>query len=225
MKAMILAAGRGERMGKLTEEVPKPLTKIGESTLLEHNLKRVRKSGIKDVVINVSWLGDQIISYVEKLDLGLNISISNEGRNLLGTGGGIKKAISILGEDPFYLVNADLFSDFKINPLLTIDSGKLGHLILVKNPPHHSKGDFCLDRKILKPGDGKKTFTYSGISLLSPKLILNHKDNIFPLEPILEEAAVSKMLTAEVYEGTWLDVGTPERLNQAQEVLASGRIS
>ena len=193
MKAMILAAGRGERMGKLTKEVPKPLTRIGESTLLEHNLQRIRRSGIKDVVINVSWLGDQIISYVEKLDLGLNISISNEGRNLLGTGGGIKKAISILGEDPFYLVNADLFSDYEINPLLTLDSDKLGHLILVKNPPHHPSGDFCLDRKAL--------------------------------EPILEKAAESNMLTGEVYEGTWLDVGTPERLDQAQEVLASGRIS
>lgn len=225
MKAMILAAGRGERMGKLTKQVPKPLTKIGESTLLEHNLKRVRRSGIEDVVINVSWLGDQIISYVEKLDLGLNISISNEGRNLLGTGGGIKKAISVLGEDPFYLVNADLFSDYEINPLLTIDSDKLGHLILVKNPPHHPSGDFCLDRKALKPGDGKKAFTFSGISLLSPKLILNRQDKIFPLEPILEKAAESNMLTGEVYEGTWLDVGTPERLDQAQEVLASGIIS
>ena len=109
MKAMILAAGRGERMGEMTQKIPKPLTKIGHMTLLEHNLRRVKSAGIIDVVINVSWLGEQIAKYLEGIDLGLNVTILDEGDNMLGTGGGIKQALSVLGKDPFYLVNADVF--------------------------------------------------------------------------------------------------------------------
>lgn len=220
MKAMILAAGRGERMGELTQKIPKPLTQLGKSTLLEHNLQRVKRSGIKDIVINVSWLGDQIITYLDKLNLGLNITILNEGDKILGTGGGIKKAISVLGEDPFYLVNADLFTDFEINSSLEIETGKLGHLILVKNPPHHPKGDFCLEGNTLRPGDNN-TYTFSGISLLSPNLLLDCEDDVFPLEPVLKEASQNRMLTGEIYEGTWLDVGTPKRLSEAQRIIFS----
>ena len=218
---MILAAGRGERMGKLTQKTPKPLTKIGDITLLEHNLRRVKSAGINDVVINISWLGEQIKKYLNKLDLGLNITILDESDSMLGTGGGIKNALSVLGKNPFYLVNADVFSDFEIDPNAQLAPGKLGHLILVKNPEHHPKGDFEIRKGILKSDCNFKPFTFSGISLLSSDLLKDCTDSIFPLEPVLEAAAEKGFLTGEVYRGVWLDVGSPDRLKKANILVST----
>jgi MurNAc alpha-1-phosphate uridylyltransferase len=215
---MILAAGRGERMGKLTQKNPKPLTKIGNITLLEHNLKRFKNAGINDIVINVSWLGQQIINYLDKLDMGLNITILNESDNMLGTGGGIKNALNILGEDPFCLVNADVFSDFKINASKTLLPDTLGHLILVPNPPHHPKGDFCLKEEFLSSDSEKSANTFSGVSYLSPDLFANCINDVFPLEPVLQKAARDGLLTGEIHRGIWVDVGAPERLKLAKSI-------
>ena len=220
MKAMILAAGRGERMGEMTQKIPKPLTKIGHMTLLEHNLRRVKSAGIIDVVINISWLGEQIEKYLEEIDLGLNVTIFDEGDNMLGTGGGIKQALSVLGKDPFYLVNADVFSDYKINRSKSLNPGVLGHLVLVPNPPHHQSGDFCLEGTYLNGGKDQHSNTFSGISLLSPDLLSECVDEIFPLEPILGKAAEKGLLTGEIHKGIWLDVGTPERLVEAERIIS-----
>jgi len=220
VKAMILAAGHGERMGEVTQKIPKPLTKVGHMTLLEHNLRRVKSAGIIDVVINVSWLGEKIEKYLDEIDLGLNVTILDEGDNMLGTGGGIKKALSVLGKDPFYLVNADVFSDYKINRSKSLNPGVLGHLVLVPNPPHHQSGDFCLEGAYLNGGKDQHSNTFSGISLLSPDLLSECVGEIFPLEPILDKAAEKGLLTGEIHKGIWLDVGTPERLVEAERIIS-----
>ena len=143
MKAMILAAGRGKRMGDLTNVTPKPLTKISNTTLIEHNILRIKQSGIKDIIINVSWLGEKIISYLgDGNSYGVNLIFSNEGDNMLGTGGGILNAIDLLGDSPFWLVNADLYSNFCIDPDKRLKKTDLAHLVLVNNPEHHKQGDF-----------------------------------------------------------------------------------
>jgi len=217
---MILAAGHGERMGAVTQKIPKPLTKVGHMTLLEHNLRRVKSAGIIDVVINVSWLGEKIAKYLEEIDLGLNVTILDEGDNMLGTGGGIKQALSVLGKDPFYLVNADVFSDYKINRSKSLNPGVLGHLVLVPNPPHHQSGDFCLEGAYLNGGKDQHSNTFSGISLLSPDLLTECVGEIFPLEPVLDKAAEKGLLTGEIHKGIWLDVGTPERLVEAERIIS-----
>jgi len=213
---MILAAGRGERMGELTQNIPKPLINVGNTTLLEHNLCRIKDAGINDVIINISWLGKKISDHLEKLDLDLNLTILDESNKMLGTGGGIKNALPYLGSDPFYLVNVDVFSDYKIDITKRLLPNTLGHLILVPNPPHHLRGDFFLNNGFLAVGIDPRPNTFSGVSLLSPDLLNDHTDDIFPLEPVLEEAASNGLLTGEIYNGLWIDVGNPQRLKRAE---------
>ena len=209
MKAMILAAGRGKRMGELTNKIPKPLAKVNEYTLIEHNLKKLKAAGITKIVINVSWLGNMII---EKLGdgsmYGMKIEYSNEGENLLGTAGGVRNVLDFFENKKFWLINSDIFSNFKIRNL-QLKSKKLGHLILVKNPPHHLKGDFCLSN------DGnifinsvKPKYTFSGISLLSPKIFDESNKKFSALEDVLNEKAKLNQLSGELYKGFWIDVGT-----------------
>ena len=213
---MILAAGRGERMGELTQNIPKPLINVGNTTLLEHNLCRIKDAGINDVIINISWLGKKISDHLEKLDLDLNLTILDESNKMLGTGGGIKNALPYLGSDPFYLVNADVFSDYKIDITKRLLPNTLGHLILVPNPLHHLRGDFFLNNGFLAVGLDPRPNTFSGVSLLSPDLLIDHTDDIFPLEPVLEEVASNGLLTGEIYNGLWIDVGNPQRLKRAE---------
>ena len=220
---MILAAGRGERMGKLTLKTPKPLTKLGNMTLLEHNLKRIQNAEIDEVIINVSWLGDKIIKYLELLDLELSIKILNERENMLGTGGGVKNALSDLGPEPFYLINADVFSDYKIDITKRLKVNTLGHLIMVPNPAHHPEGDFNISEGLLMDSKGKCSHTFSGISLLSPELLGSCRDDVFALEAVLLKAARSRLLTGEEYNGLWIDVGAPERLRAAEQIVKQKR--
>jgi len=216
MKAMILAAGRGSRMGSLTENIPKPLTKIGDLTLIEHNILRLKKSGITNICINISYLGDQIKEYLKTgKDLGVNITYMDEKNNMLGTGGGILNAIPFLGDDPFWLVNADLYSDFQIPKDFILKPSFLAHLILVPNPKHNSDGDFFLKNNIVSHGSQMRPYTYSGISYLSPKLFENKNKKNFPLEPILEENADAGNISGEFYDGLWNDIGTKERLQSS----------
>lgn len=213
MKAMILAAGRGSRMGKLTKSIPKPLTVVGDKTLIEHNLLRIKNAGIIDVCINICYLGYKIKDYLNsKNNLGINIIFLDESSGMLGTGGGILNALDYLGEDPFWLVNADLYSDYKIPIKKKLEIGVLGHLVLVPNPPHNSGGDFGLENSKIQYRLEPQLFTYSGISLLSPKLLANESKTVFPLEPILESNATLGQLTGELFDGIWIDIGTQKRL-------------
>lgn len=220
MKAMILAAGRGERMGSLTDNMPKPLVKVNGLRLIEYNLNMISRAGISDVVINICWHGDQIIDQIGNgKEYGLNIIYIDEKDKMLGTGGGILNALPILGESPFWLINSDIFTDYEININKTLDANKLGHLILVPNPKHNSDGDFFLEDNSIKYKDKNRPYTYSGMSILSSKLFKECHQEIFPLEPLLESAASLDLLSGEFFDGFWLDIGTVERKKELEAIL------
>ena len=223
MKAMILAAGRGKRMGSLTEKIPKPLIKINHIPLIEQNIIRIRDAGITDIVINISWLGYQIKDYLgDGSRLGVNICFIDEGAEMLGTGGGILNALPILGLSPFWLINADLYSDFELDPSKELDNCKLAHLILVKNPNHHPTGDFMLSGNHVIPKTENKiidSYTFSGMSVISPQLFDGIKQKIFPLEPVLRQKSIEGYISGEFYEGLWTDVGSKERLKLLEDSL------
>lgn len=220
MKAMILAAGMGTRMGKISECVPKPLTIIKEgTTLIEHNIYRLKNAGITDIVINVHWLGNKIIKHLGYgKNYGVKINYSFE-KKLLGTGGGVNAALRFLGDKPFWLINADLYSNYKIRPNFKLNPNILCHLVLVTNPLHNINGEFNFFNSLVKH-DYKKTsknYTFSGISLLSPKLFYNRINEKFSLEPILKKAARDGKASGELFFGVWEDVGTKQRLNKILE--------
>ena len=213
MKAMILAAGRGERMGSLTASTPKPLLKAGNKTVIEYNLMRLRAAGITEVIINVSWLGSQIIDYLgDGTKFDHNITFINEGPAMLGTGGGILNALDYLGEKPFWLINADVYSDFKIVKGFILNENKLGHLFLVQNPIHHPKGDFGLEMDKVTINRGKNPYTFSGMSVLSPRLFCGCPKETFALEPLLKQKVKEGHIEGELINNYWSDIGTAERL-------------
>ncbi len=220
MKAMILAAGRGTRMGKDSLSIPKPLTKVNKKTLIEINIKKIKDAGIKDIIINVSWLGDQIIEYLgDGKKFGVNLIYSNESQKLLGTGGGINNALKLIGSKPFWLINSDVYSTYKINKDFKLEKGKLCHLILVKNPPHNKTGDFNLEGNKIIYNKDEKNYTFSGISVLSPKIFAYRKNKVFALEPLLKNLAKKYKVTGEYYDNFWIDVGTKRRLGILKKFL------
>ena len=211
MKAMILAAGRGERMRPLTDKTPKALLAVRGCPLVEHHLLALKASGIVDIVINVAWLGSQIIAYLgDGNRYGMSIRYSDEGDSALETGGGIANALPLLGDAPFWVVNGDVYADysFAAQPL---EQGQLAHLLMVPNPDHNPAGDFAL-RAGAVSNDGEPRYTYSGIAMVRPELIAGHPGGAFPLAPYLRRAADQGVLSGELLSGEWVDVGTPERL-------------
>ena len=216
MKVMILAAGRGERMGNLTQNCPKPLLKVKGRCLIDWHLIKLCEAGFKDVVINVAYLSKEIIEFVgDGSKWGLNISISEE-EHALETAGGIKKAIKYLGDEPFVVINADIFSDYNYENLKarSLQNNIMGHLVLVNNPEHNLKGDFgIMDNGILTM-NSERSLTFSGIAIYDPKFFSELAEgNKIKLAPILEIAINKKCIQGELFEGLWSDVGTPERLN------------
>lgn len=219
MKAMILAAGRGTRMGELTRSTPKPLLLVRDEPLIMHLLRNLREAGIRELVINLAWLGEQIADRLgDGSDLGLKIDYSVEEVDALGTGGGIKKALSLLGDEPFLVVNADLWTDYPFASLggREVDSG---HLVLVENPDHNAKGDFALVAENdavsrVVPGN---LYTYSGICLLHPG-IFTGQPRAFQLGALFGELAGAGKLTGELFGGVWVDVGTPQRLAEVERL-------
>lgn len=220
MKAMILAAGRGERMGSLTIETPKPLIKVGGKCLIDYNIHRLIAAGINEIIINVCWLGDKIKAHLDNGDrFGVKITYLDEKNQMLGTGGGIANALDFFDEEPFWLVNADIYSNYQIPKNKYLEPNLFGHLVLVPNPKHNFSGDFFLEDGILSLKSGNRPFTYSGISLLSPRLFDNISEAVFPLEPLLEHAAQNGFLSAEFFDGFWTDVGSQERLNELKKMI------
>ena len=216
MKVMILAAGRGERMGNLTQNCPKPLLKVKGRSLIDWHLIKLCEAGFKDIVINVAYLSKEIIEFVgDGSKWGLNISISEE-EQALETAGGIKKAIKYLGDEPFAVINADIFSDYNYENLKarSLQNNSMGHLVLVNNPEHNLKGDFgIMDNGILTM-NFERSLTFSGIAIYDPKFFSELAEgNKIKLAPILEIAINKKCIQGELFEGLWSDVGTPERLN------------
>jgi MurNAc alpha-1-phosphate uridylyltransferase len=216
MKVMILAAGRGERMGYLTQNCPKPLLKVKGRCLIDWHLIKLCDAGFKDVVINVAYLSKEIIEFVgDGSKWGLNISISEEGQ-ALETAGGIKQAIKYLGDEPFAVINADIFSDYNYKNLKnrSLENKRMGHLVLVNNPEHNPKGDFGIMDDGILTMNSEKSLTFSGIAIYDPKFFSELAEgNKIKLAPILETAINKKCIQGELFDGLWSDVGTPERLN------------
>jgi MurNAc alpha-1-phosphate uridylyltransferase len=216
---MILAAGRGERMGPLTTSVPKPLLELGGQTLIARQLERLAAAGIDEVVINLSYRGDQIRAEVgDGARFGLNVTYSQEPETPLETAGGIIAALPELGSDAFVLVNADVVSDFDIRALDL--AGSLGTLVLVPNPEHHPAGDYGIDADCRLRHDEPR-FTYGGIALLSPNLFAGLAPGRRPLSQVFDAAIAQGLLRGVVHEGLWFDVGTPARLAAASAALAA----
>lgn len=221
MKAMLLAAGRGERMRPLTDTVPKPLLEAGGKPLLAWHLERLAAAGFREVVINVSWLGERIIArFGDGADYGLAIAWSRESPAPLETAGGIAAARPLLGEAPFLLVNSDIYCDFDFARLRALSLARAAaHLVLVPNPPHHPRGDFSLERGMAGRAQGPR-YTYAGISVLSPRVVAGVAAGTrAPLGPLLHAAAERGEASAELHTGRWLDVGTPQRLAELDAQL------
>ena len=218
MRAMILAAGKGERMRPLTLHTPKPLIPVAGVPLIEYHLRALAQAGVTDVVINHAWLGDRIEAHLgDGARFGLQIVYSKETQPL-ETGGGIYQALPLLGADPFILVNGDVFTDFDFAVLQKPLQG-LAHLVLINNPEHHLEGDFSLEEgRVLAPTTA--TLTYSGIAVLHPELFAGCQAGAFKLAPLLRQAIAQGQVSGEQFNGCWIDVGTPERLAAAQAVLA-----
>jgi MurNAc alpha-1-phosphate uridylyltransferase len=214
MKAMILAAGRGERMGPLTTSRPKPLLKVGGRSLIEHHLARLAASGVEEIVVNLSYRGAQLREQLgDGSRWGVSIAYSDEGEPPLETAGGIVRALPLLGAQPFLLVNSDVFTDFDWHVLLASPAGS--SIVLVPNPVHHPGGDFGLDdagRVCAEP----PLLTYAGIARLDPRLFAGLAPGRRPLKPVLDAAIERRELQGVLFGGEWIDVGTPERLEQAR---------
>ena len=222
MKAMLLAAGRGERMRPLTDHTPKPLLRVGGRPLIAWHLAALARAGIRDVIINLSWLGEQIRAALgDGRDFGLTIRYSEEGSPPLETGGGIFKALPLLGPEPFVVVNGDTFTDFDLTSL-QLSAAADARLVMVPNPPQHPRGDFALDGDLLVERDGP-TLTYSGIGIFSPALFAECTAGQFPLLPLLKRAMAARRLQGQLHTGQWLDIGTPERLNALNRKLAKSQ--
>lgn len=223
MKAMLLAAGRGERMRPLTDETPKPLLLAGGRPLIEWQLERLAAAGVSDVVINLSWLGEQIPRALgDGSRWGLSIAWSREPWPALETGGGIFQALGLLGEEPFLLVNGDVFTDFDLRSL-RLAPGDLAQLVLVPNPAQHPQGDFWLDAAGRIAAAGGERLTYSGLAMLHPALFEGCAAGRFPLLPLLLKAREAGRLGGRKHGGRWLDVGTPQRLAQLDAELSAMR--
>ena len=233
MKALVFAAGRGERMRPLTDATPKPLLAVGGKPLVAWHLERLAAIGVRDVVVNTSWLGSRFPAVLgDGARWGLRIRYSPEGDEPLETGGGMLNALSLLGDDtPFLLVNGDVWTDFDFAVLPREPAG-LAHLVLVDPPAHAARGDFALDARGVLHDDGPERLTYAGIGVYRPQLLDGWRDIVgtvrepgghpkFPLAPILRARMAGGAITGEHHRGRWTDVGTPQRLAELDETLAA----
>jgi len=222
MKTIILAAGRGERMQPLTDTTPKPLLKAGKKRLIEYTIDALVQAGLRDIVINHAHLGAQFPATLgDGKRYGARIQYSDEHEGRLETAGGIINALPLLGEDPFLVVNGDIWTDYPFAQLAekTLTNTQRCHLVLVTNPEHNPKGDFALSSGLLSDmGSGK--YTYSGVGLYHPALFANLPAKPMPLKPILMKAIELNQAYGEIYQGQWSDIGTVSRLNALSEQLS-----
>jgi MurNAc alpha-1-phosphate uridylyltransferase len=223
MKALILAAGRGERLRPLTDHTPKPLIEAGGRPLIEHTILALAEAGFTDLVINLAHLGEQIQARLgDGARLGVRIAYSHEGEEALETGGGIFRALPLLGDGPFIVVNGDIATDFPFARLHPHPHG-LAHLVLVNNPDHHPQGDFALDgERVIANGEPRHTF--SGIGVYRRELFAACQPGKFPLAPLLRAAMADKQASGELYQGFWMDIGTLERLQTFDERLRAAGV-
>jgi N-acetyl-alpha-D-muramate 1-phosphate uridylyltransferase len=209
---MLLAAGRGERLRPITDTLPKPLVAVAGQPLIVYHLEALARADIRSVVINLSWLGEKIRAALgDGSRYGVRIAYSEEGPVPLETGGGIHRALPLLGPDPFLVVNSDVWTDMDFSRVLTLEEGADARLLLAPNPSHHPRGDFGLEGDFVVEREAGR-FTYTGIGMYRPELFAGCAPGKFPLLPLLKRAIAARRLRGEVYRGEWLDIGSPERL-------------
>jgi MurNAc alpha-1-phosphate uridylyltransferase len=240
MKAMILAAGRGLRMRPLTDETPKPLLVVHGQPLIVHQIKALAKIGVRDIVINISYLAEKIQSALgngKQFKVNIRYSFEEEALN---TGGGIFRALPILGDEPFIVLSSDIFTDYPLMQLLKFCSPRLAganamnrgvnhldktlaHLVVVPNPSYHPMGDFAIQtnkdgqEQNLLLREGNEKFTFGSIGVLHPQIFQGYpipENGLFPIGPILFQAIDQGLVTGECYQGLWFNVGTPEQLTE-----------
>ncbi|SRR5579883_123208 len=217
MRAMILAAGRGARMGALTENTPKPLLRVRDRYLIEYSIGALQKIGITEIVINVSYLAEQIKSALgDGKRYGVDIYYSEE-KEPLETGGGVFQALPLLGDDPFIILSSDVITDFPLNTLPK-EPKSLAHLVVVDNPHYHPTGDFCLENEKIFCCTGK-TFTFSNIGVYRKELFANCQPGHFRLGNLLKQYAADDKITGEHYRGVWHNLGTPDDLIALRDIL------
>ena len=218
MRAMILAAGRGERMRPLTDKLPKPMLPAGGKPLLQYHVEALARAGFTELVINHARFGERIEAWFgDGSAFGVQVHYSAEGDNPLETGGGIKRALPLLGDGPFLVVNGDTWTDFPFASLQPTLPG-LAHLVLVPNPAHHPDGDFALANGEAR-STGQPAYTFSGIGIYRPDLFQSAPEHTFPLAPILRRAMDNYQVTGELYRGQWFDIGAPARLAKLEQLL------
>lgn len=211
MIAMILAAGRGERLRPLTDEVPKAMVEVGGEKLIDRHLRMLARAGVHTVVINLGWLGEAIAAHVGSGgQFGVHTIYSPEYDNVLETGGGIRRALPVLGEEPFWVVNADVYTDMSL-PAGALDAQLQGELVLVPTPAHKQRGDFDLVQGKTANAENP-AWTFSGIARYRPQFFADAGQGRFSIAPMLRKAASDGVLGGVLYEGLWEDVGTPQRL-------------
>ncbi len=221
---MILAAGRGERMRPLTLAKPKPLLEAGGAPLIVHHLRALQAAGFADVVVNLSWLGEQIRAALgDGSRHGVRLHYSDEGPEPLETGGGIFRALPLLGAGPFLVLNGDVWTDIDWSRMRDrLAPRDLAHLVLVPNPAHNEQGDFVLEGGRIVESAGER-HTFSGVGVYRAELFDGCRDGIFKLAPLLRAAAREGRVSGELHAGAWLDIGTPERLAHLDELLKRRR--
>jgi MurNAc alpha-1-phosphate uridylyltransferase len=221
MRAMILAAGRGERMRPLTDNLPKPLIPVNGKPLIEYHLEKLADAGVTDVIINHAWLGQMLVDHLgDGRRWGLNIHYSSEQPTALETAGGIAKALPLLGEQPFWVINGDIWTDFDFELLpQQLADDKLAHLLLTENPAHNPAGDFSLAGNAVS-GDGETKYTFSGIGVYHPRLFDHLAADAAPLGPLLRQIMADNKVSGQLLMAQWTDVGTPQRLADLESQLA-----
>lgn len=229
MKAMILAAGLGNRMRPLTLHTPKPLLEVGEKPLIVWHIEKLQKIGVTEIVINTAWLGEKLANALgDGSQFGVKILWSHEGEGL-ETAGGIINALPLLGDEPFILVNGDVWTTMDFASLLDVQLGEQqAHLVLVENPPQHLKGDFILSNGLAYTFEQEQlgeALTYSGIAVLHPRMFVGLENGKRPLAPLLKQAMQQHQVSAEKMQAVWVDVGTPERLQQLDQHIKHGIFS
>ncbi len=214
---MILAAGRGERMRPLTDTLPKPLIEVGGKPLIVHHIERLAAAGIEEIVVNIAHLGHLLPETLgDGARWGVRLRYSDErGSGALESAGGIVKALPLLGDAPFLVVNGDVLCKYAFDPTIVL-GGASAHLILVPNPPHHRQGDFGLDAQGRALNGGTPRYTFAGIGYYSPRFFAGLPASKQALAPLLRAGMDEGRVRAELYTGLWCDVGTPQRLQQAR---------
>ncbi|TCM63718.1 MurNAc alpha-1-phosphate uridylyltransferase [Acinetobacter calcoaceticus] len=226
MKAMILAAGMGNRMRPLTLHTPKPLLKVGSKPLIVWHIEKLQAIGVTEIVINTAWLGEKLLAELgDGSQFGVNILWSHEGEGL-ETAGGIVNALPLLGDEPFILVNGDVWTTADFAGLKTVElADNLAHLLLVSNPPQHPQGDFILSAGrsyLFEQQQSGEALTYSGVAVYSPLMFKGLEQGKRAMLPLFKQAMLQGQISAEKLVGTWVDVGTPERLAELDQQILAG---